>query len=100
MADQLNGAQGKKALLPAEAYKKLHEPLAKGLEYTPGGWGYYKTPAGVFLAHEGTNTQNYASAVLVPSKDLAILIVTNQGGKKADLACRQLRDALLKKLLQ
>ena len=100
MADQLKGAQGKKALLPAEAYKKLHAPLGKGLEYTPGGWGYYKVSEGVFLSHDGSNSQNYASAVLVPSKDFAILVVTNQGGKKAGLACVQLRDALVKKLVR
>ena len=99
MADQLKGAQGKEALLPAEAYKKLHEPLAKGLDYTPGGWLYYKTSAGVFLSHDGSNTLNYACAVLVPSKDIAILVVTNQGGKKAGAACLQLRDALVKKLV-
>ncbi len=99
IADQLKGAQGKKGLLPAEAYKKLHRPLAKGLEYTPGGWIYVKNPSGVFLAHDGSNTMNYACALLVPSKDLAILVVTNQGGKKAGLACMELRDALLKKLM-
>ena len=99
IADQLKGAQGKKGLLPAEAYKKLHQPLAKGLEYTPGGWIYVKNPSGVFLAHDGSNTMNYACALLVPSKDFAILVVTNQGGKKAGLACMELRDALLKKLM-
>jgi CubicO group peptidase (beta-lactamase class C family) len=100
MADQLKGARGEKGLLPGEAYKKLHQPLAKGLDYTPGGWLYYKLPTGVILSHDGSNTQNYAAAILIPSKDIAILIVTNQGGKKANVACHQLRDALLKKLLK
>jgi len=100
MADQLKGAKGEEGLLPAEAYKKLHQPLAKGLTYTPGGWLYNKLPQGVVLTHDGSNTLNHATAILVPSKDVAILIVTNQGGKKANVACHQLRDALLKKVLK
>jgi CubicO group peptidase (beta-lactamase class C family) len=100
VADQLKGAKGEKGLLPAEAYKKLQTPSAKGLEYTPGGWLYQKQPFGVILGHDGSNTLNYASAILVPSKDVAILVVTNQGGKKANAACHELRNALLKKLLK
>ena len=100
IADQLKGAKGEDGLLPAAAYKKLQTPPAKGLDYTAGGWLYYKLPKGVVLSHDGSNTLNYATAILVPSKDTAILIVTNQGGKKANVACHQLRDALLKKLLK
>ena len=100
VADQLKGSKGEKGLLPAAAYKKLQTPSAKGLDYTPGGWQYYKLPAGVILGHDGSNTLNHATAILVPSKDVAILIVTNQGGKKAGLACHQLRDALMKRLLK
>lgn len=97
-ADHLKGAQGKPGLLPVEAYRKLHVPAAKGQEYTPGGFLYLPGRAGAFLVHDGSNTMNFASALLNPSKDIGFLIVTNQGGKKARDACHQLRDVLVKKL--
>jgi CubicO group peptidase (beta-lactamase class C family) len=99
-ADHLKGARGEKALLPKEAYQKLHEPLDKNESYTLGGW--IPVPAaggGYVLLHDGSNTKNYCCAVLDPTRDWAMLVVCNQGKKPGEEACYALRKALLEKML-
>jgi CubicO group peptidase (beta-lactamase class C family) len=99
IADQLKGAQGKDGLLKASAYRKLHEPADAKENYTAGGWLVLKTPIGPTLGHDGSNTMNYATAMLVLKADLAVLVVCNQGGKTAVKATHQVRDGLMKTLL-
>lgn len=96
-ADQLKGARGEPALLKPETYKKLHSAPFQGKFYTVGGWAGQAKPQ-TTLAHDGSNTMNYCSAVLIPDLDLAVLVATNQGtvngpGQKA---CHEVREALLK----
>jgi CubicO group peptidase (beta-lactamase class C family) len=97
-ADQLHGAQGKPGLLTSQAYRKLHEPAKEGQKYVPGGWLYRKSDDDVELAHDGSNTFNYATAVLLPKKDLAVLVVCNQGPPKGQKAVQAAREAILAKL--
>jgi hypothetical protein len=104
--DQLKGARGGKALLPAELYKKLQEPANKGEVYTPGGWivlpaeKILPSAKGNLLMHDGSNTFNYASALIDPARDYAVLAVCNQGGKKkAEAATAALRNAVLEIML-
>jgi CubicO group peptidase (beta-lactamase class C family) len=99
--DQLKGAKGEKALLPAEAYKKLQEPAGKDENYTRGGWIVLRLPAdkGKLLMHDGSNTWNYASALIDPARDYAVLVVSNQGKKKGEAACNAVRNALLEIML-
>ena len=98
VTDHLKGAQGKQGVLQEASYKLLHTPEFTGSSYTRGGWGSSKTPAGAVLAHDGSNTLNYSTAMLLPEKGLAILVVCNQGdtAKGGAVACQQVRDALLK----
>jgi CubicO group peptidase (beta-lactamase class C family) len=94
-ADQLKGARGEKALLPAEMYKKLQEPADKDETYAPGGWIILRTGKGNILLHDGSNTFNYAAAVIDPTRDYAFVVVSNQGKKKGEAACADVRNGLL-----
>jgi CubicO group peptidase (beta-lactamase class C family) len=112
VADQLNGAAGKDGLLSAADYKRLHEPAVWGEAYTPGGWihvstllswMYASSPRGPILMHDGNNKMNYCHALLVPGRDVAVLVVCNQGddrGNKALKATYQVREELMKRLLK
>ncbi len=93
--DQLKGARGEKALLPAEMYKKLQEPANKDENYARGAWIVARTGKGNLLLHDGSNTMNYASAVIDPTRDYAFVVVSNQGKKKGEESCGQVRNALL-----
>jgi CubicO group peptidase (beta-lactamase class C family) len=99
--DQLNGARDGKALLPAEMYKKLQEPANKDEPYSRGAWlvisaeKLFPMVKGNLLLHDGSNTFNYASAVIDPTRDYALLVVSNQGKKKGEESCGQVRNALL-----
>ncbi len=112
IADQLKGAAGKDGLLPAADCKRLHQPAGWGETYTPGGWLYVPTllswmyassPRRPVLSHDGNNTMNYAHALLVPGRDLAVLVVCNQGddeGDRVQRATHQVREELMKRLLK
>jgi CubicO group peptidase (beta-lactamase class C family) len=100
VTDQLRGAQGKQGVVQPQSYTQLHTPEFEGSGYTRGGWGTPGTPWGKGLAHDGSNTLNYSTAMLIPEKGLAILVVSNQGAPGVDksgaTACQQARGALLK----
>jgi CubicO group peptidase (beta-lactamase class C family) len=83
--DELAGVRGEKragALLRPGSYQKLATSPYPDWFYTLGGWaGAPKgKKRGLVLAHEGSNTMNFASAIVLPERDLAVLVVTNQGG--------------------
>jgi CubicO group peptidase (beta-lactamase class C family) len=103
IADQLRGARGGRALFKAETYKKLHtSPYADNF-YTLGGWGGRAKDGragGPLLEHAGSNGMSYATAWVAPRRDLAVLVVTNQGGDDTNAACHEARDALLRKYLK
>jgi CubicO group peptidase (beta-lactamase class C family) len=98
-ADNLKGAKGEKALLPRKVYEKLHEPVASEEKYTLGGWIPVPIGESYTLFHDGSNTKNYCCAVLDPARDWAMLVVCNQGKKKGEEACYELRNALLQRML-
>src|SRR5262249_14924065 len=95
IADLLRGWRGQKGLLRPATYEKLERSPFAGHFYTLGGWaGEPGGPAGkgVLLVHNGSNMRNFSLAWVNPGKDLAILVATNQGGKKANRACREVKD--------
>lgn len=97
VADHLRGAAGAKALLSPETYKKLHSSPTPKPFYTFGGWAGQLEPEFV-LAHDGCNTMNYSTAVLLPNRKVAVLVVTNQGtvGGPGQRGCHEAREVLLK----
>lgn len=87
LSAHLKGARGESGYLTEASWKILHEPApaASGEPAYAAGW-IVANPAfakGQVLAHDGSNTMNYASAYISPSLDRAILVVTNAGGPKA-----------------
>jgi CubicO group peptidase (beta-lactamase class C family) len=103
IADQLRGARGGRGLLKAETYRKLNTSPYAGRFYTLGGWGGSakgERAGGPLLKHDGSNTMSHATAWVAPARDLAILVVTNQGGDAAEKACHEARDRLLDKYLK
>lgn len=86
VVDHLRGLQDQPALLPAAAYRKLTEPptggdYALGWVITRRDWG-----GGRVLAHNGSNTMNYATVWVAPRRDFAVLVCCNQGGQSAQKA--------------
>jgi hypothetical protein len=51
---------------------------------------------GKALTHSGSNTMNLAVAWLAPSRDFAVLVVTNQGPPAAAKACDEAASSLIK----
>lgn len=78
-------------LLPREAFRALHTPYRLlagapkvggiGDAYTPGGWVLEDGGPALknYLLHDGSNTVNYAVALVVPEKGEAFFIGTNVG---------------------
>jgi CubicO group peptidase (beta-lactamase class C family) len=98
-ADHLRGAKGEKALLSKAGYEKLHEPVASDESYTLGGWISVPLGPSRALLHDGSNTKNFASAVIDPVRDWALLVVCNQGKKKGEEACYEVRNKLIETML-
>jgi D-alanyl-D-alanine carboxypeptidase len=86
LALHLDGLKGKDTVvLKASSFETLHTPYP-GQNYTSGGWATSSDDrfGGSFLWHTGSNTLNYALAVLAPSRDDAFAGLTNVGGLEAD----------------
>ncbi len=97
VADQLRGERGEPALLKTETYRKLHVPPFPG-GYALG-WGIFARAwaGGTALAHDGSNSMNYASVTLGPARNIAILVVVNQGGETANRACDEVVAEILRR---
>lgn len=97
VADQLRGERGEPALLKTETYRKLHAPPFPG-GYALG-WGIFERAwaGGMALAHDGSNSMNYASVSLGPARNIAILVVVNQGGEAANRACDEVVTEILRR---
>ncbi len=96
VADELRGANGEKALLKPETYKRLQTPPFGG-DYALGWMVVERDWAGgPALTHSGSNTMNLAVAWLAPSRGFAVLVVTNQAGEDGFKACDEAAAALIK----
>lgn len=102
IADQLRGSRGERARLRPETYKKLYTAPFADKYYTVGGWlGIAKAPRmGRVLAHDGTNTMNYAIALLAPGRDFAVLVVSNQGEPAGQKGCHEALAEIRKRFLR
>jgi len=100
IADELKGLRDGKGILQPATYKKLFKAPFQDDQYTLGAWISRPSPQGGFFGHDGSNTMNYATAMLFPHDDLAILVVTNQGGPggPGQKGCQEARDALKRHL--
>lgn len=82
--------RGEDAVVSPATLDRLHAPVPFGDK--PGGyalgWIVLEMPAfeGPLLNHDGSNTANYASVLIVPSIGVAVLAVCNAGGPEAQKA--------------
>ena len=97
-----NAGEGKRgpALVRPTTLKKLHTPVVAipiGPNGGPGtptrggyglGWGEVRVnwAPGPLLQHTGSNGMNLAHIWLEPKRDVAMVVLTNVGGEKADAA--------------
>ncbi|KAK0712038.1 beta-lactamase/transpeptidase-like protein [Lasiosphaeris hirsuta] len=92
------------SFLPPSAFHVLHTPYSTlagspltggvGDIYTPGGWLLVPDDGvnGQYLLHDGTNSMNYAWALVVPGRNESYFIATNVGG--ADQAMSDVAERL------
>jgi CubicO group peptidase (beta-lactamase class C family) len=100
LAETLKLARGEKGLLkPATAQKMFTNPYPVSPHSLSGWLGFRKEPdaKGLVLGHDGSNTFNYCSTVLVPDQNLALCVLTNQGGPDGPgaKACQELQMKIL-----
>ena len=77
---------GKGDYLTGASIQFMHQPLL-GSPPTYGlGWLRLTNGTDTFYAHNGTNGYWYTLAVLIPGRNVAILVACNRGGKKGDQA--------------
>jgi CubicO group peptidase (beta-lactamase class C family) len=97
LAESLKLARGEKGLLkPATAQKLFTQPNAVS-PHTLSGWvGVRKQAETLVLAHDGSNTMNYCTAIIVPEHNSAFCVLPNQGGPggPGHKACRELLEDL------
>ena len=85
-------------LMPAATREKLTN---KAYGDYALGWAIYDDPKwGHMLQHAGSNTMWLAQIIVLPEKDVALLVVTNEAGIAADLAVRETTKAIGKLALQ
>lgn len=87
----LRGAAGKSGLLGPEAFGRLHTPY--GPTGTPYAMGWEVTdeagPGVRVLTHTGSNTVWYSMIWMPVEQGFGVLVVTNQGGRRAREAVDQ-----------
>ena len=95
IADHLRGARGERALLKADTYQALHTPRFGAVSAL--GWGVSSRSVGgaTAFAHSGSNGMNASVVLIAPSRDLAVLAVTNQGDDRATAGINAAIDALI-----
>jgi CubicO group peptidase (beta-lactamase class C family) len=108
-----NAGRGKRGpkLVPPEVLTKLHTPVISmpaKKDAPPGtpprgkyalGWGELPVDWAPepLMFHGGSNTMNLAHVWIDPKRDVALVLATNIGGKKADEALGTLAGVLYKK---
>jgi CubicO group peptidase (beta-lactamase class C family) len=82
LAETLRLARGEHGLLkPATAQKFFTNPYPISSHSLSGWIGFRKEPGakGLVLGHDGSNLMNYCTAVVLPDRNRALCVFTNQG---------------------
>ncbi len=99
LAETVKLARGDKGLLkPATAQKLFTNPYPAST-HTLSSWSSNrKQPGarGLMLGHEGSNVLNYCTVLMVPDENLAVCVLTNQGGPggPGQKVCIEVREEL------
>lgn len=102
VALHLQGENGNAKLLKPETFQRLHRPINELTPQYAFGWIITKRDwaDGRTLTHNGTNTLWFAVVWMAPKKDLAVLVVCNQGGKEAAKTVDEAAWALIQEHLK
>ena len=93
-ADHLDGLRGRKALLPAAAYQKLHRTLDGQPQGFTLGWGVRQDPQRDVVHYgAGSGGTFFVRILIAPSLDTAVVVASNSGD--AGAATREVIDSLL-----
>jgi len=96
LAEILNLARGDKGLLkPATAQRVFTNPYPVSPHSLSAWVGFRKRQGdkGLTLGHDGSNSFNYCTALVVPDQNLAFCVLSNQGGPAAE-ACHEVQKEL------
>jgi CubicO group peptidase (beta-lactamase class C family) len=74
--DYLRGVLGEKAILKQASYRTLLSAPPENKSYAIGGW----TVSDTSFAHNGSNTLNYCTIVMMPRQRVVLLVACNQSG--------------------
>src|SRR5262249_53372019 len=99
LTETLKLARGEKGLLKAATAQKLFTTPYAASPHSLSGWLVIRTKPGPekqVLSHDGSNRFNYCSAVVVPDENLALCVLTNQGGPGGPGAkvCHQIQNEI------
>ena len=93
-SDHLDGLAGRRALLPAETYARLHSPLPGSESVFTLGWGLRQdAELGRLIFGAGSGGWFFARIWIVPERDAAVVTLSNSGDAAA--ATRELSQRLL-----
>ncbi len=98
--EHVKGLNGKGTLMKTTTYQRLHRHMfgdgSQNSPYYAGGWGEMTTSWGnLVYNHMGSNLQNVAVVMMSPSKQFAVVTMTNQGGAEAVNACGSIANSLV-----
>ena len=88
----LRGLRGRPELVGLESFKRLHSPVRGA--FTPG-WGIQPWEGARTSVHLGSAGTFYALVAVQPERDLAVAVMTNAGGDRAEAASVSLARHLI-----
>jgi len=92
--DHLNGLTGRRALLPAESYARLHSPLRGSTSVFTLGWGVRQDDGlGRLQFGAGSGGWFFVRIWIAPERDAAIVLASNSGDAAA--VTRELAQQIL-----
>jgi CubicO group peptidase (beta-lactamase class C family) len=99
LAEVLRLARGGKGLLKPATAKRLFAPPLAPSKHGLSGWVDFQGAGqkGPGFRHDGSNTMNYCTALVLPEHNLAVCVFTNQGGDAATAACVEVRKQLVER---
>ena len=98
ITDQLRGARGEPGFLSPQAYTMLLSDYggsySLGWSLYPGSWA-----GGVAYSHNGSNSIYYASVLMVPGLNYAVMVATNAGDGNAADAVTEAVDKVFERIM-
>ena len=79
----LRGLRGQPELIAVESFERLHTPVRGGFAL---GWGVQPWEGARTSVHAGSAGTFFAIVALQPERDLAVAVMTNAGGQRAEAA--------------